>query len=75
VKLNKQASKIRTIKNDSKDWYLYDGPVMAPRAGFEISQSTPREYRMILEQCINMGYIKPVAFVKDSQLFWEEFQK
>ena len=26
-------------------------------------------------ECIECGWLKPVAYVKDSQLFWEEFQK
>ena len=50
---------------------LQDGMVIAPRAGFEISNSCPREYKMIIQKCINYGWLKPVATVRDNELFWE----
>jgi len=46
-----------------------------PRAGFEISRSCPDQYKQIISQCIDNGWLKPVAYVKDCELFWEEFSK
>lgn len=65
---------IRTIKSDDPRFYIQDGMVTAPRAGFEISTSCPSEYRMIIMQALQYGYLKQVANVKDTELFWENFQ-
>lgn len=70
-----ETSSIRTIRRGEKNFMLTDGLVMAPRAGFEISNSTPREYRQIISECIDNGWLKPVAYVKDVELFWQEFSK
>lgn len=48
---------------------------MAPRAGFEITNECPSSYKLIINECLSKGWLKPVATVKDTELFWEEFQK
>jgi len=68
-------SKIRTINMNDSDFMLQDGYIISPRAGLEIDKSCPREYRMIITECLNNGWLKPVAYVKDNELFWEEFEK
>lgn len=70
-----KTSSLRTIKQGDPKFTLQDGMVVAPRAGFEINTSCPREYKMIISECINNGWLRPVATVKDSELFWEEFSK
>ncbi len=70
-----EQSSIRTIRKGEKGFMLTDGFVSAPRAGFEMSRSIPNQYREIITQCIDCGWLKPVAYVKDTELFWEAFQK
>jgi len=70
-----QTSSIRTIRKGEKGFMLVNGNTIAPRAGFEISHSAPQSYRQIIAECIDNGWLKPVAYVKDSELFWEEFSK
>lgn len=72
---NVQTSSIRTIRKGEKGFMLIDGMVVMPRAGFEISRSCPSEYKQIISQCIDNGWLKSVAYVKDHELFWEEFSK
>lgn len=72
---NSHRSRIRTINMNDSDFMLQDGFIISPRAGLEIDNSCPREYRMIIAQCLNKGWLKPVAYVKDNELFWEEFEK
>ena len=60
-----QQSKIRTIKPSDPGFMMRDGVVIAPRAGFEISVQCPREYKLIITECINNGWLKPVASVYD----------
>lgn len=72
-----------TVKNSGKQFktwqYGDDGFYFSPdditlvaRAGFEISQTCPREYRMIIAECINNGWIKPVAYQPVHEHFMEE---
>lgn len=60
-------SRIRTIRSGDPLWMLNDGVIISPRAGFEINPSCPREYRMIIAECVNNGWIKPVANVYDHE--------
>jgi hypothetical protein len=73
VKVRQTA--LRTIKPGEPKWLIRDGFLVSPRAGFEISNSCPYEYRMVIDECLRNGWLKPVATVKDNELFWEEFSK
>jgi hypothetical protein len=52
-----------------------DGISLVPRAGFQIDQSCPREYRMIISQCINNGWLKAVSHQPIQEVFLEELIK
>lgn len=56
-------SQIQTVKQGDPQWLLKDGVVVAPRAGFEISQRCPDNYASLIQECINYGWLKPVAYV------------
>jgi hypothetical protein len=75
VQIKTTQTCLRTIKPGDPKWNIIDGMFVAPRAGFEISLNCPKEYKMIISECINYGWLKPVAIVKDHELFWEEFSK
>ena len=70
-----RTSSIRTIRMGDPKFLIHDGLIMAPRAGFEISDKCPKEYKLIIDECLGNGWLKPVATIKDTELFWEEFQK
>jgi len=70
-----EQSTIRTIRKGEKGFMLVDGLTVMPRAGFEISRSCPQSYKQIISECIDNGWLKSVAYVKDSELFWEAFSK
>ena len=61
-------STIRTIRQGDPKFTLKDGFVISPRAGFEINQLCPREYKLIISECINNGWLKPVAHVYGKEL-------
>jgi len=73
--ITSRQSRIRTIKSDDEKFMLKDGYMIAPRAGFEIDSSCPREYKLIIAKCIDNGWLKPIANVKDHELFWKEFEQ
>ena len=61
-------SKINTIKQGDPKFMLTDGMVVCPRAGFEINQGCPKEYKLIIAECINNGWLKPVAHIYGKEL-------
>jgi hypothetical protein len=63
-------SQIRTLKQSDPKFVIYDGLMQAPRAGFEISQGCPKEYTMIIDECIRKGWLKPVAHVAERELIF-----
>ena len=65
---------IRTIRQDERAFLMQDGLVLSPRASFEISQACPQGYRNVIAECIEYGWLKPVAYVKDSELMWDTLQ-
>ncbi len=70
-----KPSRIRTIKSTDNDFMLQEEFTLTPRAGFEVDNRCPREYKLIIAECINMGWLRPVAHVKDHELFWKEFEQ
>jgi len=63
-----RQSKIRTVRQDDPKFTLSDGVTICPRAGFEISSGCPVEYKLVLQECINNGWLKPVAHVYGKEL-------
>jgi hypothetical protein len=68
MNITAHQSKIKTIQQGDPKFTLTDGFVTCPRAGFEISQSCPAEYKSIFITAINAGWIKPVAHVYGKEL-------
>ena len=68
MKISTKTSNIRTIRHGDAKFMLQDGLMICPRAGFEISEKCPREYKLIITECINNGWIKPVAHVYGKEL-------
>jgi hypothetical protein len=66
--ITRSKSNIRTVKQGDSKFMLQDGLMICPRAGFEINQLCPREYKMIISECINNGWLKPVAHVYGKEL-------
>jgi len=68
MNITAHQSNIRTIRQGDPKFTLKDGFVISPRAGFEINQQCPREYKLIISECINNGWLKPVAHVYGKEL-------
>lgn len=63
-------NRIHTIKQGDPRFMITNGLVIAPRAGFEISHNCPDRYQKIIAQCINHGWIKPVASLTERELIF-----
>jgi len=65
-----------TLRPGHEDFsFSPDGISIVPRAGFEISEKCPVEYRQILMQCMDFGWIKPVAHMRDTEYTMELLRK
>ena len=71
MKLVANQSNIKTVKLGDPGWLLKDGMVLSPRAGFEINPKCPQEYRMIIRECIDNGWLMPVAYVFDHEMIFD----
>ena len=74
IEYKTHRSQIRIIRHRDDDFMLDDGMMVCPRAGFEISSGCPRNYAEIIDECLKQGWLKPVAYVKESELMWERLQ-
>ena len=70
MNISTRQSQIRRIDRTDPRFMIHDTFVMVPRAGFEISKSCPGEYKSILMQAVNAGWIKPVAHVTERELIF-----
>lgn len=71
MKISARKTCIRTVRENDKLWRISDGIVVSGRAGFEISEHCPDTWKPVIMDAIANGYIKPVAYMKDSELMWE----
>jgi hypothetical protein len=66
----------KTLRSVDDDFmFSPDGMTMVPRAGFEIDINCPDQYFHILQTCINKGWVKPVAHMRDTEYTMELLQK
>lgn len=72
MKIHKTS--LRTLRPNNPDFILNDGILLSPRAGFEINQQCPREYKIILQECISYGWIIPIATVYDWELTYSRLK-
>jgi len=74
MKITAHKSLVRTIRQDDPDFRIFDGFAVVPRAGFHILPECPQSYKQVISECIGNGWLKPVAYVKDSELMWDTLQ-
>lgn len=66
----------KTLRQGDPDFsFSPNGLVVVPRASFELSKECPREYRLIIADCINNGWLQPVAHMRDTEYTMELLRK
>jgi len=66
---------IKTIRQGDPDFYIDNGIAIAPRAGFEISNDCPRQYKSMIIEAQRNGWLKSIAYIKESEFVWEKLAK
>ena len=72
---NTHKSTVRAIRQSDPDFTMIDGFAMVPRAGFHVLPECPKNYRDVIMECINYGWLKPVAYVRDNELLWDHLSQ
>ena len=65
---------VKAVRPGDPIWFIKSGYAITPRAGFEISDRCPSEYKHILVTCMSNGWLKPVAYLKGSEATMEYLQ-
>jgi len=75
IEISTNSKTFKTLRPGDPDFVMSSGILMAPRAGLEISNNCPDRYASVIAECINQGWLKPVAHMRDSEYTWELLQK
>jgi len=75
MNIKSHQSQIRTIKPGDPNFVIRDGLTQANRAGLEISQRCPENYKDLILECIRHGWLKPVAHVTERELIFAGLTK
>ena len=62
----------KRLKRGEENFVMSDGIQLVPRAAIEISQRCPDNYKSLISECVEQGWLVPVAYVKEKELFWEK---
>jgi hypothetical protein len=66
----------KTLRHTDTDFtFSPDGIRVVPRASFEVSSHCPAQYKQIIAECINNGWLKPVAHMRDVEYTMELLRK
>ena len=68
-------SRVRTIRQEDPNFMIQDGLTITPRAGFEISNTCPRQYKSMIMEAIKNGWLQPVASVTECELIFAGLTK
>lgn len=69
------GKKFKTIKSTDIDFMLCDGIKLVPRASLEISSQCPDQYKSIIADAFNKGWLKPIAHIPVHEHFMEQLTK
>ena len=67
-------NQFKEIRPGDKLFLMSDGIKLVPRASLEISLQCPDQYKSIIADAFNKGWIKPVAHLKTTEVFWENLR-
>ena len=66
--------RIKSIRFGEPGFIMNDerGFSTIPRASFELSRECPDDFKRVIHECIDKGWLKPVAHMKESEWIWEK---
>lgn len=67
MKITSHTSRIRCIRKEDPNFMIPNGIMLSPRAGFELNINMPKEYKMIIQECLSNGWLKPIAYMTEKE--------
>jgi len=75
MKITTPVDRIKIFRKKDPDWFwTTDGFTLVPRAAIQINDECPAEYQTIITECIERGWVSPIAYVKESSYMWEKLK-
>jgi len=71
MSFTQHQSNVIAIKPGDPNFVITDGLTQFCRAGFEIGNNCPAEYKSIFVTAINAGWLKPVAYMYNYELTFD----
>lgn len=68
MNIQTKQSRIHTIYQNDPRFNIVDDLVVAKRAGFEISNNCPNQYKSMIVEAIKNGWLQPIACVHEREL-------
>lgn len=65
MNITMHKSNVVTVRQDDPMFKMNDGFTIYPRAGFHILPECPQQYKQMIGACIDNGWLKPVAYMRD----------
>ena len=75
IKYNSQSTITRKVYCTDPEFYIYHNITVTPRACFEIDTQCPERYKQIIAACIDRGWLKTVAYIRDIEYTYENLIK
>ena len=63
-------SKVYTLRSGDKHFQILDKFVLYTRASFEIDAKCPTQYKQIIAECYQRGWLKPVANLTEREMIF-----
>lgn len=70
--INTNTTRVKKIEKGDSDFTFVHGFSVYSRASLEISALCPAHIRLAIERALCDGYLKPVAYMKDTEYMWEK---
>jgi hypothetical protein len=65
--ITSEESKTHTIRPGDPDFNIMGKFTVIRRAGFEIDANCPEQYKRIIVECYNRGWLTPVATITERE--------
>lgn len=59
--------KTHTIKRGDPNFFIQGKFTISPRASIQVTNNCPREYAMIVQTCLERGWLQPVATITERE--------
>ena len=69
------TNKVLEIKPGQKGFKFISGLIEYPRAAILVTQECPPSTRLELQHYISIGWITPVAYVRENEYVWEKLKE